>query len=144
MKEYESPPSEDDGKDAVNEPPAGYEVAGAASAELESYWPPESLPAAGQVKYAEIPRDENGNIIGTPWEEVLEKLDRTMSEYYGVDFHKITLMLRSGELSEDEITEELMLGPEFRYEPYPGFTPGTLPEDFAPDPDMLAALDNEE
>ena len=88
MKAYECP-SENNGRDAVNEPPAEYEVSGAASAELERYRAPDSLPAAGRVTYAHIPRDEKGNIIGTPWEEVLEELYDDLSVHYGVDLRTL-------------------------------------------------------
>jgi hypothetical protein len=42
-----------------------------------------------QVKIAKIPRDENGNPIGKPWEEVLEEMYDDLSEHYGVDLRTL-------------------------------------------------------
>jgi len=42
-----------------------------------------------EIKEFKIPRDENGNPIGTPWEEVLEDMYNDLSEYYGVDLRTL-------------------------------------------------------
>jgi hypothetical protein len=42
-----------------------------------------------RVKFAKIPRDENGKPIGTPWEEVLEEMYDDLSEHYGVDLRTL-------------------------------------------------------
>jgi hypothetical protein len=99
---------------------------------------------AEKTRTFEIPRDENGDPIGYTLEEVFAEVDRNLSEAYGVDFAKVDRLIASGELNEDEITNELLLRPEFKYEPYPGFKPKPLPPDFKPDPEWLAALDFEE
>jgi hypothetical protein len=46
-------------------------------------------PGIGQMKYAKIPRDENGKPIGTPWEEVLEDMYDDLSKHYGVDLRTL-------------------------------------------------------
>jgi hypothetical protein len=100
-------------------------------------------PEAGKARALEIPCDENGNPIGTPWEEVREELDLMLSEAYGVDFAKVMGLIASGELDEDELTEERLLRPEFKYEPYPGFKPKPSPE-YNPDSEWQAAFASEE
>ncbi|MDR3194265.1 MAG: hypothetical protein LBT76_03100 [Tannerella sp.] len=100
-------------------------------------------PTAEQVKDFEIPLDENGVPIGYTVDEVFAEIDHNLSEHYGVDFAKVSLLINSGELDEDELTDEMLLSPEFKYEPYPGFKPKPLPADFKPDPDIAAALFSE-
>jgi hypothetical protein len=46
-------------------------------------------PGIGQVKDFEIPLDENGVPIGTPWEEVLEEMYDDLSKHYGVDLRTL-------------------------------------------------------
>ena len=46
-------------------------------------------PEAGKAREYEIPCDENGNPIGTPWEEVLEDIYNDLSEHYGVDLRTL-------------------------------------------------------
>ncbi|MDR3338635.1 MAG: hypothetical protein LBT25_00825 [Candidatus Symbiothrix sp.] len=92
----------------------------------------------GQVKDFEIQIDENGVPIGYTVDEVFAEIDHNLSEHYGVDFAKVSLLINSGELDLDELTEELLLGPEFKYEPYPGFKPKPLSADFKPDPEIAA------
>ncbi|MDR3266521.1 MAG: hypothetical protein LBT24_03015 [Tannerella sp.] len=46
-------------------------------------------PQTGQVKYAKIPRDENGNPIGHTWEETREMMYDILSEHYGVNLHTL-------------------------------------------------------
>jgi hypothetical protein len=46
-------------------------------------------PKAGKVKAFKIPRDENGNAIGTPWKEVLDNLYNDLSGHYGIDLRKL-------------------------------------------------------
>jgi hypothetical protein len=70
-----------------------------------------------------IPLDESGIPVGHTLDEVFDRVDRNLSEAYGVDFAKVTRLVRSKLLSEDDITNELLLSPEFKYEPYPGFKP---------------------
>jgi hypothetical protein len=96
-----------------------------------------------QVKFAKIPRDENGKPIGYTVDEVFAEIDHDLSEHYGVDFAKVSRLINSGELDLDRLTDELLLSPEFKYEPYLGFKPKPLPTDFKPDPDIVAALFSE-
>jgi hypothetical protein len=93
-----------------------------------------------QVKFAKIPRDENGKPIGYAVDEVFAEIDHDLSEHYGVDFAKVSRLIDSGELDLDELTDKLLLSPEFKYEPYPGFKPKPLPADFKPEPEIVAAL----
>jgi hypothetical protein len=86
---------------------------------------------------------QNTELEGYTLEEIIEEGDQIFSGFYGVDFHKIRRLRRSEELSEDEITEELLARPEFLYNPYPGFKCRQLPDDFVPDPDLLAAFSDE-
>ena len=44
---------------------------------------------AEKIRELKIPRDEKGNPIGTPWEEVLENMYNDLSEYYGVDLRTL-------------------------------------------------------
>jgi hypothetical protein len=88
--------------------------------------------------------DKDGNPVATPWETVKERLNEQLSRHYGVDFNKVLQMLQSGELSDNDLTAELLSSPPFRYEPSPGFKPQPLPEDFKPDPIWTAALGDEE
>jgi hypothetical protein len=67
---------------------------------------------------------------GYPLEEVIYRSDKRVSEISGVDQFKITRMLRSGELTLNDLTDELLNSPKFKYEPYPGFKPIPCP---APD-----------
>jgi hypothetical protein len=46
-------------------------------------------PEAGHARTYEIPRDENGNPIGTPWETVRERMYNNLSEHYGVDLRTL-------------------------------------------------------
>jgi hypothetical protein len=71
----------------------------------------------------EIPLDENGVPIGIPWEEIMEEMEVELSETTGVDFRKIREMEEAGLLDLDKATNEMLLSPEFKYEPYPGFKP---------------------
>jgi hypothetical protein len=103
-----------------------------------------NCPNAGQHRHPHIAYDANGIPTGHTLAEFSSELDRRLSELYGVDFAKITQLVDSGELNEDEITNELLLSPEFKYEPYPGFKPKPLPPDFKPDPEWLAAISPEE
>ena len=89
--------------------------------------------------------DENGNPIGYSVEEVFDEIDKEMSEVYGIDFAKISRMMDSGELSDEDLTEELLESPEFEYKPYPGFKPKPrpVPEYDELDSYWLAALSEE-
>jgi hypothetical protein len=42
----------------------------------------------------------------------------------------------------DEVTNEMLLSTEFKYEPYPGFKPKPLPKDFVPDPSLIGIFDD--
>jgi hypothetical protein len=46
-------------------------------------------PNIEQVKYAKIPRDENGNPIGHAWEETREMMYDILSEHYKVDLRTL-------------------------------------------------------
>jgi hypothetical protein len=98
---------------------------------------------AGQPKIVRAPRDANGNIIGHTLDEVFAKVDHKLSEHYGVDFAKVNRLINSGELNLDELTDEILYSPEYKYEPYPGFKPKPLPADFKPNPAIVAALFSE-
>jgi hypothetical protein len=91
-------------------------------------------PEAGRIGDFKIPRDENGVPIGFSVEEVFEGIDRELSEWYGVDFMKVDRMIEAGELREEDLTNELLLSPEFEYKPYPDFKPTPPSDDFVPDP----------
>jgi hypothetical protein len=43
----------------------------------------------GKNRILTIPRDENGNPIGTPWEEVLEDMYDDLSKHFGVDLRTL-------------------------------------------------------
>jgi hypothetical protein len=60
---------------------------------------------------------------GRTWEEFRYELEKEASETSGIDFLKVTRMLNSGELNINEMTDEMLYSPEFKYEPYPGFKP---------------------
>ncbi|MDR2497241.1 MAG: efflux RND transporter permease subunit [Tannerellaceae bacterium] len=100
-------------------------------------------PEAGQVK-SDIPLDENGEPIGYTLEEVFADVDKSLSEAYGVDFAKVSRLVRSGELKEEDITNELLLSAEFEYMPYPGFKPKRVSDDFEPDALWIDAISDEE
>jgi hypothetical protein len=104
----------------------------------------ETYEQRGVTRLADIPPGENGKPLGTPWEVVRERLNEQLSCHYGIDFNKVGQMIESGELSEDELTDELLASPRFKYEPSPGFKPQALPEDFKPDPLWAAVLSDEE
>ncbi|WP_158648207.1 hypothetical protein [Candidatus Symbiothrix dinenymphae] len=70
-----------------------------------------------------IPRDKYGKPIGHTLDEVFDAIDLDWSETSGIDFMKLSRMARSGEVDMDEMTDERLHSPEFRYEPYPGFKP---------------------
>jgi hypothetical protein len=119
MKEYKDSP--DSGNDSLKEPVAVYGVR--------------------ETIEFKIPRDENGNPIGHTLDEVFDTLDREWSETSGIDFLKVSRMLRSGELDLDELTDEILLSPEFKYEPYPEFIPKPRKTpNFSPE--WLAALND--
>jgi hypothetical protein len=46
-------------------------------------------PEAGKVREFKIPRDENGNPIGIPWEEIRERMYNNLSKHYGVDLRTL-------------------------------------------------------
>jgi hypothetical protein len=93
-------------------------------------------PEAGMAREYEIPCDEDGEPIGYTPDEVFSEVDEKLSEAYSIDFSKVTRLIDSGELTLDELTDELLLSPEFKYEPHPGFRL----EPFKPDPDILTAI----
>jgi hypothetical protein len=82
--------------------------------------------------------DKNGKLIGYTWEEVRYELTRKLSEAYGVDFFKVDRMREGGLLKDKDVTNELLLSPEFKYEPYPGFKPKPWPK-----PDNEEEVDEE-
>jgi hypothetical protein len=85
--------------------------------------------------------DKNGKLVGYTWEAVRERLTRKMSEAYGVDFFKVTRMREIGLLKEKDTTNELLLSPEFKYEPYPGFKPTPPQKPVTNDPEWDAAME---
>jgi hypothetical protein len=98
-----------------------------------------------------IPLDEYGEPIGTPWEEVQERFTRKLSERFGIDFFKVTRLREAGLLKDKDVTNELLLSPEFKYEPYPGFKPTPPQKPVNRDPEweaavkeMFEAMENEE
>jgi hypothetical protein len=46
-------------------------------------------PEAGKAGAYKIPRDKDGNPIGTPWEEIRERMYTNLSEHYGVDLRTL-------------------------------------------------------
>ena len=58
---------------------------------------------------------ENAILIGHTLDEVFAGIDKSLSEAYNVDFFKINKMIDSGELNLDELTNEILLNPEFKY-----------------------------
>jgi hypothetical protein len=78
------------------------------------------------LKLHGIELDENGVPKGHTLEEFSAELDRRLSEFYGVDFAKITRLVDSGALDMDDVTNELLRTPEFKYKPYTGFIPKSL------------------
>jgi hypothetical protein len=111
-------------------------------------------PKAGSFEHAGKPgisTDRHDEKAGTPWEEVQERLTRKLSEAYGVDFFKVTRLRETGVLKNKDVTNELLLSPEFKYEPYPGFKPtppqkpvNRSPEWHAAVKEMLEAMENDE
>jgi hypothetical protein len=113
--------------------------------------PERRIPEAHSAAYSDIPLDEHGKPIGIPWEEVRDELTRKFSEAYGVDFFKVDRMREAGLLKDKDVTNELLMSPEFKYEPYPGFKPmrpqkpvNRNPEWYSAVKEMLEAMENEE
>jgi hypothetical protein len=46
-------------------------------------------PEAGKVRKFKIPRDEHGVPVGTPWEEIRERMYVNLSKHYGVDLRTL-------------------------------------------------------
>ena len=69
----------------------------------------------GANRILTIPRDENGNPVGYTLDEVFADVDKTLSNHFGIDFAKVNRRLESGELDNSDITNELLLSPEFEY-----------------------------
>jgi hypothetical protein len=122
MKEYKNTAEKE--QNIINEPAVAYQI----------------QPATPEFK---IPRDKNGKPIGYTVDEVFDEIDQKLSKFYGVDFMKITQMIRSGALDENDISNELLCSQEFKYEPYPGFKPKPLPTNFVPDPSLIGIFDDE-
>jgi hypothetical protein len=83
MKEYEDIP-ESSSQMMVSDVAVEYEV------EYEIAQPQLYPTVTREFK---IPRDEYGNPIGYTLDEVFDGVDHNLSEFYGVDFMKLTLML---------------------------------------------------
>jgi hypothetical protein len=49
----------------------------------------EEHPEAGKIRESNIPRDENGLPIGTPWETIRERMYDHLSTHYGVDLRTL-------------------------------------------------------
>ena len=62
-------------------------------------------------------RNKQGIPIGYTLDEVFAEVDRNLSETYGIDFFKVNEMINSGKLDLDELTNEMLHGREFKYEP---------------------------
>jgi hypothetical protein len=75
--------------------------------------------------------DKNGKLVGYTMEAIVYALDQQLSEAYGVDFHKVTRMREAGLLKEKDVTNELLLSPEFKYVPNPALVskPWLEPDD---------------
>jgi hypothetical protein len=50
---------------------------------------PAANPETGKARAYKIPRDENGDPVGTPWEEIRERMYDNLSEHYGVDLRTL-------------------------------------------------------
>ncbi|MDR1883583.1 MAG: hypothetical protein LBR26_12500 [Prevotella sp.] len=50
---------------------------------------PAAVYKADRAKNIDIPLDENGLPVGTPWEEVLENLYEDLSLHYGVNLRTL-------------------------------------------------------
>jgi hypothetical protein len=85
--------------------------------------------------------DKNGKLIGYTWEEVAYAIDQQLSEAYGVDFHKVARLREAGVLKDKDVTNELLLSPEFKYEPYPGFKPTRPQKPVTDNPEWDAAME---
>jgi hypothetical protein len=85
--------------------------------------------------------NKNGKLVGYTMEAIVYALDQQLSEAYGVDFHKVTRMQEAGLLKEKDITNELLLSPGFKYEPYPGFKPTPPQKPATNDPEWDAAME---
>jgi hypothetical protein len=129
MKEYINTPEE--GENTVNEPAVAYEVA----------QPRQDFFALFDVDDMDddIPLDENGDPIGHTVDEVFDAIDLDWSETSGIDFVKLSRMIRSGEVDLNEMTDERLHSPEFKYEPYLGFTPKPRKK-VEYDPEFLKAM----
>jgi hypothetical protein len=125
MKEYKDIPEKEES--VVKEPAVVYEVT----------QPRQHLTPAPEFK---IPRDENGNPIGHTLDEVFDEIDLDWSETSGIDFIKVNRMLDSGELNLDDLTDEMLHSPAFKYEPYLGFKPKPRKK-LNVSPEWLAAMD---
>jgi hypothetical protein len=120
-KEYKSPSDKDE--NIINEPAAIYKSV-------------RSKPAAGNIPY-----NENGIPKGYALDEVFDEIDLEWSETSGIDFCKLNRLVHSNKLNLDDLTDETLHSPEFKYEPYPGFKPKSCEKpDFSPE--WLAAMDN--
>ncbi|MDR0865780.1 MAG: hypothetical protein LBO74_12745 [Candidatus Symbiothrix sp.] len=83
MKEYKDLPEKE--PDIVSDVAVAYEVAYEATRSLESYFDPITIEDMDD----NIPLDANGNPIGTPWEEVIERMYDNLSKHYGVDLRTL-------------------------------------------------------
>jgi hypothetical protein len=72
--------------------------------------------------------DKNGKFLGRTWEVVRDELTWKLSEVYGVDFFKVDRMKAAGMLKEKDITNELLLSPEFKFVPNPALAPKPWPK----------------
>jgi hypothetical protein len=60
---------------------------------------------------------------GRTLDEVRYKLDKEASEATGIDFCKVTTLLEAGALNLNDLTDDILRSPTFKYEPYQGFQP---------------------
>jgi hypothetical protein len=72
--------------------------------------------------------DKNGKFVGRTWEAVRDELTWELSTAYGIDFFKIDRMTAAGMLKAKDITNELLLSPDFKFVPNPARAPKPWPK----------------
>jgi hypothetical protein len=72
--------------------------------------------------------DKNGKLIGRTWEVVRHELTWKLSTAYGVDFFKVARLRETGVLKDTDVTNELLLSPDFKFIPNPALAPTPWPK----------------
>jgi hypothetical protein len=72
--------------------------------------------------------DRNGKLVGRTWEVVRHELTWKLSTAYGVDFFKVDRMREAGLLKDKDVTNELLLSPDFKFVPNPALAPTPWPK----------------